>query len=136
MATVKDWLNSKFIEWERKQGGKQSYYAFARFLEVGQSGLASWMSGSGTPSGDDLISIAAKLGPEVYDVIGLPRPNADVQRLTVSFSNLPTDIRENLTRAIAEADQTLRQENLRPDASDARKVVIDILGKWGFKYTR
>jgi len=136
MATVKDWLNSKFIEWERKQGGKQSYYAFARFLEVGQSGLASWMSGSGTPSGDDLISIAAKLGPEVYDVIGLPRPNADVQRLTVSFSNLPPDIRENLTRAIAEADQTLRQENLRPDASDARKVVIDILGKWGFKYTR
>ncbi len=135
MATVKDWLNQKFDEWEKAQGRKQSYYAFARYLEVGQTGLAQWMIGSGAPSGDDLLNVAKKLGPEVYDILGLPRPNAEVQRLTVSFANLPADIRQRLTNAVAEADQTLRSERLRPDAAEARQLVVNILAKWGFRYT-
>ena len=103
MATVKDWLNQKFNEWERSQGRKQSYYTFARYLEVSQSGLGQWMTGSGAPSGDDLLNIANKLGLEIYDVLGLPRPSLEVQRVTVSFANLPPDIRQSLTNAIAEA---------------------------------
>src|SRR5512133_2787248 len=106
MATVKDWLNQKFLEWEKSQGHKQSYYAFARYLEVSQSGLGQWMIGSASPSGDDLLNIANKLGPEIYDSLGLPRPNAEVQRLTVSFANLPPDIRQRLASAITESDQT------------------------------
>lgn len=135
MATVKDWLNQKFIEWEKAQGRSQSYYAFARYLEVSQSGLGQWMVGSGAPGGDDLLNIAKKLGLEIYDVMGLPRPNAQVQRVTVSFASLPPEIRDKLTNAVAEADQMLRQERLRPDSVEARKLVIDVLAKWGFKYT-
>lgn len=136
MATAKDWLNQKFSEWEKTQGGRQSYYAFARYLEVSQSGLSQWMMGSAVPGGDDLLSLAKKLGPEVYDILGLPRPNVEVQRMTVSFANLPTDIRQNLSNAVAEADNSLRQERLRPDSTEARKLVIDILAKWGFRYTK
>ena len=135
MATVKDWLNQKFVEWERTQGGRQSYYAFARFLGVSQSGLGAWMTGSSTPGGDDLIALADKLGAEVYDVLGLPRPNADMQRVTVSFASLPPDMRQRLTNAISEVDQTLRQQRLRPDMAEARPVVLAILDKWGFRYT-
>jgi transcriptional regulator with XRE-family HTH domain len=135
MASLKDWLNQKFIEWEKSQGHKQSYYAFARFLEVSQSGLGQWMTGSAAPGGDDLLNIASKLGADVYDILGLPRPNADVQRLTVSFAGLPPDIRQGLSSAIAESDQTLRVERLRPDSAEARKIVIEILAKWGFRFT-
>jgi transcriptional regulator with XRE-family HTH domain len=135
MASLKDWLTNKFNEWEKSQGRSQSYYAFARYLEVSQSGLAQWMTGGSAPSGEDLISLADKLGPEVYDVLGLPRPNTEVQRVTVSFASLPPDIRERLTNAISEADQTLRQGRLRPDTAEARQVVVEILAKWGFRYT-
>lgn len=136
MATAKSWLNEKFAEWEKTQGSRQSYYAFARYLEVSQSGLAQWMMGSGVPGGDDLLNIANKLGLEIYDVLALPRPNAEVQRLTVSITNLPPDIRENLTQAVAEADQTLREQRLRPDSPEARKITLAVLAKWGFQYTR
>ncbi len=135
MATVKDWLNQKFVEWEKSQGHKQSYYAFARYLEVSQSGLGQWMVGSAVPSGDDLLNIANKLGADVYETLGLPRPNAEVQRLTVSFAGLPADIRQRLSSAIAESDQTLRSERLRPDSAEARKIVIAVLAKWGFRFT-
>src|SRR5512142_2270255 len=126
MATVKDWLNQKFVEWEKAQGHKQSYYAFSRYLEVSQSGLGQWMIGNGAPSGDDLLNIANKLGPEIYDILGLPRPNAEVQRLTVSCASMPPDIRQRLTSAIAESDQALRVERLRPASVEARRIVIDI----------
>jgi DNA-binding transcriptional regulator YiaG len=117
MANLKDWLSQKFIEWEKAEGRRQSYYAFARYLEVSQSGLGQWMVGSSAPSGDDLLNLANKLGVEVYDVLGLPRPNAEVQRITVSFASLPADIRQRLTQAIAEADHAMRQERLRPDSA-------------------
>jgi hypothetical protein len=136
MASIKDWLNRKFIEWEKTQGGRQSYYAFAHFLGVSQSELSAWMTGSGSPSGDDLLAVAGKLGPEVYDILGLPRPDADLQRVTVSFASLPPDIRQNLTNAISEASETLRQQHLRPESPESREVVLEILAKWGFRYSK
>lgn len=135
MATLKDWLNLKFNDWEKTQGRSQSYYAFARYLQVSQSGLSQWMTGGSIPAGEDLLNLASKLGPEIYDVLGLPRPNAEVQRITVSFASLPTDIRQRLTSAIVEVDETLRQEHLRPDSPEARQIVINILTKWGFHYS-
>lgn len=135
MATVKNWLNQKFAEWEKAQGQRQSYYAFARYLEVSQSGLAQWMTGNSVPGGDDLINIAGKLGPEIYEILGLPRPNAEMQRVTVSFASLPPDIREKLASAIAEADEALRRERLRPDTVEARQMVLEVLAKWGFHYS-
>lgn len=136
MATVKDWLNHKFSEWEKSQGGRQSYYAFAHYLEVSQSGLGTWMTGGENPAGDDLIAIAEKLGPEIYDILGLPRPNAEVQRVTVSFASLPPDIRQSLTGALSEVDQALREQRLRPDSPQARPVVLEILARWGIRYTK
>jgi len=134
MATFKDWLNQKFIEWEKAQGRRQSYYAFAHYLEVSQSGLAEWMTGSNVPGGEDLPNLATRLGPEVYDVLGLPRPSAEVQRVTVSFSTLPADMRQRLASAIAEADQAMHKANLKPETAEGRKIVLDALARWGFHY--
>ena len=135
MTTIKDWLNQKFVEWEKNQGHKQSYYAFSRFLEVSQSGLAQWMTGSGTPTGDDLAAIASKLGTEIYDVIGMPRPSTEMQRFTLALASLPVDIRQHMMNAIVEAGQALGQERLRADSADAHRKVLEILDKWGFQYT-
>jgi transcriptional regulator with XRE-family HTH domain len=135
MATLKDWLNQKFNEWEKTQERSQSYYAFARYLGVSQSGLSQWMTGSTTPGGEDLLNLASKLGTEIYDVLGLPRPNAEIQRMTVSFASLPADIRQRLTNAVAEADQSLRQAQLRPESPEARQIVLDVFARWGFRYS-
>jgi uncharacterized membrane protein len=93
------------------------------------------MTGTASPAGDDLLAIASKLGLEIYDVMGLPRPNAEAQRVTVSFTSLPPDIRQKLTAALAEIEQTLRNERLRPDAADARRIALDILARHGFRYS-
>jgi transcriptional regulator with XRE-family HTH domain len=135
MALLKDWLNQKFGEWEKAQGRSQSYYAFARYLEVTQSGLSQWMTGGSKPAGEDLLNLASKLGPEIYDVLGQPRPNAEAMRMNVSLIALPPDIRQRLTSAVNEIEQNLRQQRLRPDSPEARRITLSVLTKWGFQYS-
>lgn len=135
MPTSQEWLNQKFAAWEQAQGRKQSYYAFARYLEVSQSDLAQWMDGIGTPTGDDLRTLAAKLGPEIYEALGIPRPSPEGQKVTISFNNLPPDIRQRLISAIVEADQSLRANRHAPTSPEARQETLQILEKWGFHYS-
>jgi transcriptional regulator with XRE-family HTH domain len=134
MATCKDWLSQKFNEWEKAQGRSQSYYAFARYLEVTQSSLSQWMTGASIPAGEDLLSVASKLGPEVYDVLGVPRPNAESKSANVSLAVLPADLRQRLTNAVSEIEQSLRQQRLRPDSPEARQITLKVLTKWGFQF--
>lgn len=65
----------KFIAWEKTQTRRQSYSAFARYLGVKQASLSQWMNGNYTPTGDNLVKVAAVLGPEVYKVLGLVSPD-------------------------------------------------------------
>lgn len=136
MATAKEWLNQKFEAWEKAQGGRQSYYAFARYLEVSQSSLGQWLYGSAVPEGDDVASIARKLGPEIYDVLGLPRPNAETQRAPNPFARLPAGIRLDLAHALAEIDTAMRQKRLPTDSPEARQLALEIFAKWGFRYEK
>jgi transcriptional regulator with XRE-family HTH domain len=135
MASCKEWLNQKFVEWEKAQGRKQSYYSFSRELGVSQSSLAQWMDGSAIPNGDDLLTLAEKLGPEIYESIGMPRPHAQLQRLTVAFPGLPAGLRDRLTNAIWDADQYLKANHLPAESVDAKKIVVEIFGKWGIRLT-
>lgn len=135
MASLKDWLNQKFIDWEKTQKGRQSYYAFARYLEVSQSGLQGWMIGDGAPDGDDLEALAQKLGPEVYEILGVPRPGLSSQGEALPLDGLPADIRQGLMDAVIEFDQAVKQYRLRPESPQSRQAALAILAKHGFRYT-
>jgi hypothetical protein len=135
MATCKEWLNEKFADWERSQGRSQSYYAFARYLGVGQNELALWMAGSAVPSGDDLATLADKLGPEIYDSLSIARPNSQTQHLSAAMTNLPSGLRERLSGAILEADLLLKTRKLAPESVEAKLAVFEVFARWGIKLT-
>jgi hypothetical protein len=135
MAMIKDWLEQKFHEWESKQERKQSYYSFAHYLGVGHANLALWMDGSVMPQGEDLQMLADKLGPEIYDAVGIPRPNAQLQRLVAAFPGLPAGLRDRLIGAVWDTDQYLRANHLPPDSVDAKKAAVEIFTRWGIKLT-
>jgi transcriptional regulator with XRE-family HTH domain len=135
MATCKEWLAEKFSEWEKNQGRKQSYYAFARFLGVSQTDLARWMDGTTIPSGTDLHTLAARLGMEVYDSLGMPRPNPQFERLTATLPLLPAGLRERLIGAVWEAGQYVQSHNLSPESVEAKKAVVEIFARNGIKLT-
>ncbi len=91
--TFSTWLNQQFLEWERQQGRRKSVTAFAHYLNVPQASLSEWMDGKYIPSADSLRKIAAKLGYEVYDALGIQRPFND-DRLAYIIS-IWSDLDEN-----------------------------------------
>jgi transcriptional regulator with XRE-family HTH domain len=135
MATVKDWLNLKFSDWEKTQGKSQSYFAFARYLGVSQTELSAWMSGTAVPGDADLAVIAAKLGPEVYGAAGLRLPDSQIDRLAAAFPGLPGGLRERLTEAVVAADAAIRERGLSPDSVEAKRLAVEVLAKNGIKLT-
>ena len=124
---VNEWLERKFLEWQIDEGRK-SLTSFAQYLGIPQAVISHYMSGRYKPSGDNVNKIAAKLGPEIYDLLGLQRPDplleemrqtydqvSEVRRrkLVSTFSALAKDPRlEEANRILAELPPDKQQEML------------------------
>ncbi len=130
--TFPEWLEQKYIEWERAQAGRQSYYNFARYLDVNHTALAQWVSGVAQPAGDDLAKLSGKLGDEVYALLGVASPAGPFPGLASSLASLPAALRERLTHAALEAAQQITARRLDPESAEAKMLAVKVFDKWGF----
>ena len=89
MMKFSDWLQSKFLEWEKKSGHRQSYANFARYLGVKQPSLVHWMNDDNPPSIKYIQLLASKLGPEVYDYFEIPRPPQMIREIEEVYEFIP-----------------------------------------------
>ncbi len=68
-----------------------------------------------TPGPASLPRIAAKLGPEIYDLLGLPRPDPDLQAVISNWGRLSDETKAEIAAAIERA--------IARDAQSSRKRV-------------
>ena len=127
-----EWFEQKYAEWEQTQPTRQSYYNFARYLDVAHTVVTQWVGGVGLPSGDDLAKLAAKLGNEVYTVLGVSSPTTPLQGINAAFARLPFALRDRLTHAVTETEHEITQRRLNPESSEAKILAVKIFEKWGF----
>lgn len=73
---------------------------FARFLGVESTTLSNWVNGGRRPTGKYILLLASKLGPEIYDVLGMPRPDSRLQRIIANWGRIPPEGRRELERMI------------------------------------
>lgn len=105
---VGKWLTKKFLEWQTQSGEKKTVTEFADFLGVSRDTLNKWFNGQRRPRGTNVDVLAAKLGPEIYDILGLRRPGEidttglapDVAALAQRINRLPPDVRESFIRLV------------------------------------
>ena len=133
MKTLPDWLEQKFKEWEKLEGSPQTYYTFARYLDVGHSSLTLWISGAAVPQGDDLARLASKLGPEINDILKPQSSTPPLSTFTAAFESLPSAFQSRLASAVTETAQAIAQNKLNPESTDAKRLAVRIFEKWGFK---
>ena len=70
-------LELKFLEWQQREGGRKTVKEFAAYIGVSQSTISTWWNEDRKPEGENLRKLAEKLGIEVYDILGMPRPDSD-----------------------------------------------------------
>lgn len=122
-----EWLNAKFLEWEKTFGVRKTLVEFADYLEVPLASLSDWMNGKYRPRGaKNIARLAEKLGPEIYGFLGMPVPEF------VNFDQLPPGIAGRLRRAVLEARVALADRGYKSDTPGAEKITCDVFSKHGF----
>jgi len=70
---VAAFLEKRYLQWQNKVGRK-TIAEFAQYLCVNRSLLSQWMNSSALPGNENVIKIANKLGPDIYEILGWPLP--------------------------------------------------------------
>ena len=130
--TQTEWFLQKFREWELKTSRKQTESAFAKYLGVKPPTLNRWTNGNATPQGENLRLLARKLGPEVYDILGLVRPDL----IPIPLDALPTGFKTELSAALEEIKAAFTARSISdPDSPAAIALASSIFEQHGFKVT-
>jgi transcriptional regulator with XRE-family HTH domain len=108
VPTFSEYLLSKLQEFEKQRGQRTTLDKFAEYLGVKRPILSIWLSGKSQPSLDSVRQLAEVLGPEVYEVLDLPRPNPYLQKITQLFENLSPEHQ----RKLAEDAEFYKVENI------------------------
>jgi len=100
MGKVSDLLNRKFLEWQSSSGKRQSIRSFAKYLNVKETSLSGWINADILPEGDNLIKLSNKFGYEIYDIMGLDRPDKRLRELQAEYDAIPEDHKDDMLEVI------------------------------------
>jgi len=130
---VAEWLNAKFLEWEQAEKKRKTLGQFAEYLGVSRISLSDWLSGKYVPKVQNLGRIAEKLGYEIYDVMGMPRPlpselDEKVNELIQAAMQFPPEIQAHVIAAFRELIPLLMEHHIT-DEDQIMWMLADMLRK-------
>lgn len=103
--TFGHWLNIKFAEFMTGQAlhnnRTPSKTDWARYIGITNTNLSQYMNDNRKPDAAQADLLAAKLGPEVYDRLGMPRKMPKDKMLYFIVDNWP-DVRPEKRKEIIE----------------------------------
>ncbi len=120
-----DWIKKKYSDWS---GGKKSENQFAVYIGISQATLNAWMNKTrGIPTSKKIINkLVERYGDEVYDVLGLTRP--DIRDLLIEM-RFPIDFVDALIETRNEYTRELESKGITTDTPEARRIVNEALAK-------
>lgn len=124
-----EWMTQKYIDWRGQVVGHSgSVTEFARLFGVSQPLMSDWLKKGGIiPRSQKAISALVKVyGFEVYEVLGLPRPD---QYQEVPHPELPAEVQLAIQSATSEISKTLQSIGLSPSSPEAKIISQKILLK-------
>jgi transcriptional regulator with XRE-family HTH domain len=96
-------LDRAFLEYRIRQTRQRlsvSLNSFAGFLDFSPPIVNMWLSGNRLPSQNNVERLIPKLvdllNLEVYDILGLPRPDQNLQRLTQAWPHIQAKFQQIL----------------------------------------
>ena len=106
--TMEKFLETEFEKMRESKGWRYSQAQWSKYLGVSHQSLNQWMNGLRLPTGDNVFALAAKLGLQVYDILGQPRRISDdprIQRLNEIYPTLSKAKRQEIDDIINSAPE-------------------------------
>jgi len=119
LNSFRQFLEIQFLEWQQRSGGRKTVFQFAEYLGVKQQTVSNWWNETRMPQGENVRKIAEKLGVEVYDVLGLPRPDPDLFYIQGVWDELTPEIRKAVREKVEGYAIKNEQQQNRPSRKRA-----------------
>jgi len=117
----KQYLEGKFLEWQTKAGTRKTLVEFAKYIGVKQQTLSKWWNTDSKPEGENIRKLADKLGSEVYDVLGLARPDPDLHYISSNWDKITPEarrlMREQAEKYLAQNESKRIPKNRRASST-------------------
>jgi len=127
--TFKEFLNKKHLEYQISQERTISAKEFAQWLGVSPTSYSNWINSGYKPDLYRVQALAKKLGMEIYDVLGIPKPPTTID---VEISQLPVDLQIQLRNFVSEVSASLAGVN--PESDEAEAIVKSAMERFGFTF--
>ena len=114
----KQYLERSFLDWQYEQGERKTLSEFAAYLGISKGVLNNYFSGRRNPSEENIELLAKKLGDEVYDVLGIPRPDDRLTAIIKAWGSATDELRTKI-------EQLFLEELQRSNAFDAKSDVAE-----------
>ncbi|NUM48740.1 MAG: helix-turn-helix transcriptional regulator [Anaerolineales bacterium] len=88
MNSFSKWLELQYINWMAQSGARKTLTEFSKWIGISQPLINRYMSGQVIPSEENVHKIAVTLGPEVYDLLGLARPDPRLKEIVSRWHEL------------------------------------------------
>ncbi len=130
--TLREFLDRKFLDWQRDERERKTLAEFAEWLGISPNTLNNWLRRDRLPKGANIELLASKLGPEIYDVLGLPRPDPNLKKVIQGWGALPAKERRALANRVGQyagqrGDDEL--DEMGSSSSVVDRVLDDVLDK-------
>lgn len=110
-----------FLNWQAEQEKRASLDDFASLLGYSRPTISMWLNGTRTPGLDAIDHLASIIGVEVYDSLGMARPDPRLQTINKIWERIPPDKQQKLAED-AERYQGEALKNGSENASKHRKT--------------
>jgi len=111
MPSFSNYLLSKLQEFEKQRGKRTSLDKFADYIGVSRPLVSYWLKGT-KPNLENVKILASKFGPEVYDVLGLPRPDPNLQKINQIWERIPPEKQQRLVEDAERYEANNKGENI------------------------
>lgn len=118
VAALSQWLEQKFIERQQQYRPKHrtDHYTiddFAQDIGIKGATLGHWMRGIRVPGDASVRQLAMALGYEIYDILGLARPDQDWEIVETEWSRLSPGAKAEIARIVVEDIEHLHNADSR-----------------------
>jgi transcriptional regulator with XRE-family HTH domain len=114
---LQGWLLRKFLQWQVDTGERNTLEQFSEYLNIGRSTLSKWMNGTSRPGSDTIGQVADKLGPEIYDILGVPRPDPDLLYIIKRWPAMSDEQRRAIKEQAAQYESNHRSATIAADVA-------------------
>lgn len=108
------WLEINFLEWQADIKKRASLQDFADHIGYSRPLISLWLGGQRLPTEEGIARLAELFGPEIYDIMGLNRPDPDLQRLSKIWKHIPDNIRQSIVQQGEQYAQDIKNDEKRP----------------------